>query len=67
MIAMFAQFMKSTGTRKARPRGSNYLQLRKHLAPDGLYYTIKRLLDETAEAEVYSQSRIPEWVVIESI
>ncbi len=49
MIAMFAQFMQSTGTRKARPRGSNYLQLRKHLAPDGMYYTMTKLLDETTD------------------
>ena len=61
---MLAQFMQSTGTRKARPRGSNYLQLRKHLAPDGLYYDIKRLLDETTDAEDYSQTRIPRRVVI---
>ena len=61
---MLAQFMQSTGTRKARPRGSNYLQLRKHLAPDGMYYTMNKLLDETTDEGVYSQSRIPKWVVI---
>ena len=61
---MLAQFMQSTGTRKARPTGSNYLQLRKHLAPDGMYYTMTKLLDETTDVKVYSQPRIPKWVVI---